>query len=605
MKKIIKNERGVSLVSLAITIIILGIITSMLLYNVKDTKDIERVSNMYLDIETISNRVSNYYSRYGALPITVDVTSDPTVLDWVYKKNSENNDGPLGANDTGNFYVIDLKALENLSLNYGRGFESTSGGTLPQDKDVYIINANSHNIFYLHGIKVNSSSGAKIYYTNQDKDTEVVNIRYIAGIKIPSGFTFKSGTSKNDFIIQDSLNNEYTWANTADGVYKLTTGDEKYYIADSQEQSTQLKFDEENGQNAENLIKSAKEFDGFYYSKTTGNVNYFSIAEEDNWGKPYDSKLTYKDRNGDTAYIPKGFKISKLSSLNTINKGLVIKNDTTQDEYVWINVPDDVLANTRTLEEIENTLKEYAKDYREEGYEDTWYDGCGLTKQQYNDLKNKMLQSIKQNGGFYVGRYEAGTNKARTAGDSGETVETISVTNQYGNPLSQKDKYPFNFVTVAQAQGLSQRVKPSEADYETSLMFGIQWDLVCKFLEETGAKTYDEIDKDSSSWGNYGDQIFYINKGKYYTSEELWKDANGINKPSNSLLTTGNLNRNCTLNIYDLAGNIMELTLEKKNVVLRGGHFTTAGNYRPFSNRCDWANTTLSAIGGFRLTLFI
>ena len=456
MKKIIKNERGVSLVSLAITIIILGIITSMLLYNVKDTKDIERVSNMYLDIETISNRVSNYYSRYGALPITVDVTSDPTVLDWVYKKNSENNDGPLGANDTGNFYVIDLKALENLSLNYGRGFESTSGGTLPQDKDVYIINANSHNIFYLHGIKVNSSSGDKMYYTNQDKDTEVVNIRYIAGIKIPSGFTFKSGTSKNDFIIQDSLNNEYTWANTADGVYKLTTGDEKYYITDSQEQSTQLKFDEENGQNAENLIKSAKEFDGFYYSKTTGNVNYFSIAEEDNWGKPYDSKLTYKDRNGDTAYIPKGFKISKLSSLNTINKGLVIKNDTTQDEYVWINVPDEVFANTRTLEEIENTLKEYAKDYREEGYEDTWIDGClNMTdnpeensKIVYNTIKNNVLQSIKENGGFWLSREEKiGTNKT--------CLEALN-----------------------NAKGVNY------AGVNGCLLFGFNWDLTLRFIEK-------------------------------------------------------------------------------------------------------------------------
>ena len=63
MKNFIKNERGISLISLAVSIIIIGILTSMVLYNVKDTKDIERVSNMYLDIEGIIDRISNYYSR--------------------------------------------------------------------------------------------------------------------------------------------------------------------------------------------------------------------------------------------------------------------------------------------------------------------------------------------------------------------------------------------------------------------------------------------------------------------------------------------------------------------------------------------------------------
>ena len=37
--------------------------------------------------------------------------------------------------------------------------------------------------------KVSLNNGSKIYYTNQAKDTEKVNLKYYAGIKIPDGFT--------------------------------------------------------------------------------------------------------------------------------------------------------------------------------------------------------------------------------------------------------------------------------------------------------------------------------------------------------------------------------------------------------------------------------
>lgn len=625
MKNIIKNERGVTLVSLAVAIIILGIITTLLLYNVKDTKDIERVSNMYIDIEGISDRISNYYSRYGALPVTIDVTSDPIVSGWISELQSENNEGPLGANDTGKFYVIDLNALENLSLNYGSGFTKINGSTLPEDKDVYVINENSHNIFYLHGIRVNNNGVIKMYYTNQEKDTEVVSTKYVDQIKIPDGFIFKSGNTKNDLkiekIVTGGTNIEYTWANTADNVYTMTKiendNNVEYHLKSGDTFDSKILFDTTNEQTAEDLIQSAKEFGGFYYAQgsnaDTINVYYFSVAEDDNWGIPYKTQAIYKDKNGDKAYIPAGFKISKLSSLNTINKGLVIKNDTTQDQYVWIDVPDNVLANARTLEEIEKALKDYTKDYREEGYEDIWYDGCGLTKQQYNDLKNKMLQSIKQNGGFYIGRYEAGSNKARTSGDATETASVISTTNGYGVPLSQKDKYPYNFVTVSQSQGLAQMVKPANADYETSLMFGLQWDLVCKFIEETGAKTYTEIAEDSSSWGNFKNSEFTITSNNAKFTNQYNNIAMGTVKHSGNgiIFSTGASDQNNVNNMYDFAGNTWEWTSEyslnqgTSICTARGGDYSrTSGVSASASQRYYNLNSFTNPGIGFRVTLF-
>ncbi|MBR0490868.1 MAG: hypothetical protein IJJ82_02340 [Clostridia bacterium] len=611
MKNIIKNERGVTLVSLAVAIIILGIITTLLLYNVKDTKDIERVSNMYIDIEGISDRISNYYSRYGALPVTIDVTSDPIVSGWISELQSENNEGPLGANDTGKFYVIDLNALENLSLNYGSGFTKINGSTLPEDKDVYVINENSHNIFYLHGIRVNNNGVIKMYYTNQEKDTEVVSTKYVDQIKIPDGFIFKSGNTKNDLkiekVVTGGTNIEYTWANTADNVYTMTKiendNNVEYHLKSGDTFDSKILFDTTNGQNAEDLIQSAKEFGGFYYAQgsnaDTINVYYFSVAEDDNWGIPYKATATYTDKNGDKAYIPAGFKISKLSSLNTINKGLVIKNDTTQDEYVWIDVPDNVLANARTLEEIEKALKDYTKDYREEGYDDTYPEGLVMTNDPnknnmvvYNDLKNKMLQSIKQNGGFYIGRYEAGNG----------TNNVI---------VSQKNKPPCWFKTISQAQELAD--DGTNNYYNTSLMFGIQWDLICKFIEESGAKSYAEITENSTLWGNYSNSnIEFTNEvGEMfiYGGSRNWENINGYDKTSGTKIayTTGVTTRNMVLNIFDLAGNVWEYTLEgnNNNCVLRGGGYQNDGN-----NNAAMAKHRSYRIGaqytdfGFRVTLF-
>ena len=635
MKNIIKNERGVTLISLAVAIIVLGIITTLLLYNVKDTKDIERVSNMYIDIDGISDRISNYYSRYGALPVRrdIDLSSDSTISSWVSELESSNNEGPLGANDTGDFYVIDMNALENLSLNYGSGYAKMQGTTLPEDKDVYVINENSHNIFYLQGIRVNNNGTVKMYYTNLEKDVETVSTRYVDQIKIPDGFVFKSGDTRNNLkiekVVAGGTNIEYTWANTADNIYTMTKTEEEnvenYYLKTGETFNSKIIFDTTNGQNAEDLITSAKEFGGFYYTNgsaaNTINVYYFSVTEDDNWGLTYEKEGIYTDKNGDTAYIPAGFKISKLSSLNTINKGLVIKKDVkaeqiaagdTGDEYVWIDVPDDVLKNARTLEEIENALKEYTKDYREEGYDDEWYDGCGiLYKQDYNELKNKMLQSIKQNGGFYIGRYEAGTNTSRDSGDVNEDAYTISVTNGYGNPLSQKDKYPYGYVTVSQAQGLSRMLSyVTTNQYNTSLLFGIQWDLVCKFIEESNNKTKEQIIINSSSWGNYKQTIFGITSDNAKKlSDGTWSNiTKGTNKNEDVLLTTGASDINTALNLYDFAGNTYEWTLEKmisrEAPTDRGGYFNVTGTTSSVYRSKNAAKGSKYAYLAFRVTLF-
>ena len=395
--------------------------------------------------------------------------------------------------------VIDLNALENLTLNYGKGFEkiSTNGENEGiTDNDIYVINENSHNIFYLKGITIEG----KTYYTNQDKDSEKVNLRYVEGIKIPEGYTYKGKESGKITIVCDTDNTTYEWTNYDEGM----------------DIDNQITFEgkndlDNNQQTKDNFIESAKAYNGYYQSvQNEGtdekkSVIYLSLSEnaENAWSSVYEEEGIYIDENNHTAYIPKGFKVSKLPNMNNIKKGLVIEEENTKNQYVWIEVPKNITENAVTGVQIENALKEYANAFTESEYEDNWYDGCGITNENaYNELKQEMLQSIKLNGGFYIARFEAGTTGgARSSGSSASSFEEIR--NQYGEPVSQKGKNLYNYLNVAQAQKLASNSNSGIVDeksqpYKKSLMFGIQWDLVCKFIQETGTLSLSQIKIDSS-----------------------------------------------------------------------------------------------------------
>lgn len=593
MKNILKQERGVSLVSLAAAIIVIGIIVTMLLYSVKDTKDVKNLTDLYSDIDNITDKISNYYSVYGKIPAKEKTGLNALIAaNWGITESDltsgtiTNEEGdPRGANDTGAFAIIDLSAIDNLTLNYGKAYKtlfSKETLTSADDADLYIINKNSNNVFYLKGIQV---EGVK-YYTNKDKDTQKVDIKYVGGVKIPDGFTYKSGSkddSTNLFTITDGTN-EYVWANIQDKIYTLNsetttvtkTGGSPITIVYG---TSQDKYD---------LLLSVNEYGGFYL-KSNGNILYHDATEK--WSKTYDAEGFYQDLNGDTAYIPAGFQVSKLTSMNTINRGLVVRNASTLDEYVWIDVPDYVLENANTLDEIERALKTYASTYSEEGYEDTWYNGCGIaTQEAYNTLRNKMYMSIKDNGGFYIGRYEIGIGTGNVA-------------------VSQRDKKPYTNVTVSQAQSLASAMNSGE--YTTSLMFGIQWDLVCKFIEETGSKTYNEIAKDSSNWGNYNNSQFVVTSenakkivNNYWVSAEKGETKQ---KNTNMVYTTGASETNKVLNIYDLSGSFWEYTLERKisnnYSVLRGNYYGRAINTK-MSKRAALEVSSGNDAFGFRVTLF-
>ena len=287
---------------------------------------------------------------------------------------------------------------------------------------------------------------------------------------------------------------------------------------------------------------------------------------------------------------------STAPSQDSVDHGLVIRDDN-NNEWVWIPVPDvTVMCDTSnkteytlcgTEGETAVTTKLYSKSeiisgktrttpgtssWREPdlvvGSNGTSYDA----KEEYYKTilgfaskekmaeafvadYNEMIAIISKYGGFYIGRYElsqVGVQKDK---------ETLVNTNWYNLYKKCKELKTNNKV-------------------ETRMIWGCQWDVTMNWLISSGAKTSDEVNKDSSSWGNYKNTSVKADDG----ATEL--KASG----TSAKLNTGKTTFTMANNIYDLAGNVWEWTQEATDTSVRadrGGVYYNYGSYFPASDRFD------------------
>jgi len=144
-------------------------------------------------------------------------------------------------------------------------------------------------------------------------------------------------------------------------------------------------------------------------------------------------------------------------------------------------------------------------------------------------------------------------------------------------------------------------------------MFGVQWDLVLKYLETKGTAQAD-LKTDSASIGNYYDNLWEITNenSKYAPNGSGWTSGAYGKKDSNKsvLLSTGASETFSKQGIYDIAGNVWEWTLEyttnsSKPCAGRGGVYSYYGSVSPAAYR-DGCDTTDYYSGdlGFRLSLY-
>ena len=233
MKKFFRNQKGINLISLTITVVVILIITNIVIYNVKDNLKTQRIKALQTDISNLRDKISTYYSQYGKIPANTEYT------------NTSGIDVISSAVDTGKFYVIDLSALDNLTLNYGTDYEKIKSGEVTDANtlsDLYIINDDSHNIFYVDGVTLDNQT---FYtdYTTKDVDTEAVDLKYIDGVKIPDGFYYVGGTKDTGLVISDAKDddldnskggNQFVWIpveNKKD--YERNTNYSNTYVAEN------------------------------------------------------------------------------------------------------------------------------------------------------------------------------------------------------------------------------------------------------------------------------------------------------------------------------------------------------------------------------------
>ena len=113
-----RDNKGVNLITISIAIVILILITSILVYVSNDAISVKKVKNLYNDIDDLNDKVSAYYLQNNKLPILDLYASNPTSI----KDESINlpfinaliENNVMNINDGKDYYIIDLKALDEL-----------------------------------------------------------------------------------------------------------------------------------------------------------------------------------------------------------------------------------------------------------------------------------------------------------------------------------------------------------------------------------------------------------------------------------------------------------------------------------------------------------
>ena len=299
-------------------------------------------------------------------------------------------------------------------------------------------------------------------------------------------------------------------------------------------------------------------------SNGSGSVNGNTGSENNFVTK--NTEVTYPDGK---VWIPEGFKIAK-GSASTVQGGVVIE-DKDGNQFVWVPVA---------------TLADYKR---------TWYTEYDSFSSYSEALPEDEKTSVERYKGFYIGRYEAGdkestgTTKATFRTSSSDTSNSVTI---------KADQVPYNYVTRTQAISLAEGFKTQQGyKAKTKLVSSYAWDTTIAFIEKT-VNNYGS----SSSQGNYKDKSVTY---KDITDESKPEKTKAEN--SSLLVATGQTTPVC--NIYDMGGNVFELTTESNSDTYnpsakRGGSYDDYFASNPAGYRFHDSGYAHVSVG-FRLTLFL
>lgn len=240
------------------------------------------------------------------------------------------------------------------------------------------------------------------------------------------------------------------------------------------------------------------------------------------------------------------------------------------NQFVWIPVP------------VENDFKAY------EGYNGSWVFINSIQEPYTNGYStevsefNEMKSSVINNKGFFVARYEASNNNGNIESKQGKSVwNNIS----WGEILPGEYGSPGTLTDGAVYKAKQMYTENSGYNINSTLIYGIQWDAIMVWID-SAYKTH-SCDTTNSYVANSS------SKGYYNQS---------------SPAVTGSSDIYAVKNIYDLAGNVMEWTMEMNRGdygmverVSRGGAYYTNVN-KGYSASCRYGNSSMSRSDIFRFS---
>ena len=204
-------------------------------------------------------------------------------------------------------------------------------------------------------------------------------------------------------------------------------------------------------------------------------------------------------------------------------------------------------------------------------------------------------ESVEQNKGYYIGRYEAGdqesTNSKALRTSSSSTSNKITV---------KAGQAPYNYVTSRQAKSLAETFSTQQGytSVKSKLVSSYAWDTAITFIQKTNSDY-----ESSSEEGNYKNSPTFTYTGIADTEKNKQTKANG----TSTLIPTGQTT--AVNNIYDMGGNVWEWTTESYSSTLspytdRGGSYIDNFTINPAGIRSNYSDNAIVNLG-FRLTLFL
>ena len=605
-----RDEKGVTLLELTITITVLLILASVTTQlGLGKTMELKRYTAVKSDIIELTEAVQTYYMEKGELPLE----DADTQVEFTPPEDNKN------PNDSGEYYEIDVSLLESVNIQNKR--------------NTYIVDKQSLTVYCQEGIEYQG----KTYYTILDNN-ETTDYYNQVDLPIISIVTFESDNSINKYwategdtvtlklftsyeidptVIINGTNANIEWSEDK------RTGTATYKIEEIKTPDTKIEFSisnyTANGKAGETINKPTFS-DGITLKMNTWKIMKVSLNTEAigngtiNGGTP----------NTNNPIIPRGYipintgnatwgDGSSAPTQSSVDNGLVIK-DSKGNEWVWVPVEKSILSKMYTKSNGENitgitgvTTKLYTNsttigragdtvtltrslpnttDYREPDF----IVGDNSTDYDKNEIYYKtilgfdtseamaeafisdyadMITSIETYGGFYIGRYEL----------SNEGVQKGKAT------LTNKNWYELYKKCT--------ELKASEK-VESRMIWGIQWDLTCDFISKKGEK---KSITNSTTWGNYNNST-----GNAAVME-------GTAKKYGSKQVTGYSEYWKANNIYDFAGNCWEWSQEAIRIINRthrGGVYGQDGLSEPASIRSySWASYSNGSDLGSRPILII